>query len=65
MNSKNTSRGNYPNVSKKVNLKSDVLSKSSSTKLDPLRIKQSVSSKPNGRTPRNAKKDKLFSKKIE
>ena len=67
MNSKNTSRGNYPNVSnyEKVNLKSDVLSKSSSTKLDPLRIRQSVSSKPNGRTPRNTKKDKLFSKKIE
>jgi hypothetical protein len=67
VNSKNTSRGNYPNVSnyEKVNLKSDVLSKSSSTKLDPLRIRQSVSSKPNGRTPRNAKKDKLFSKKIE
>jgi hypothetical protein len=67
MNSRNTSRGNYPNVSdfEKGNLKSNVSSKVNSTKLDPLRIRQSVSSKPKGRTPRNAKKDKLFSKKIE
>lgn len=67
MNSRNTSRGNYRNVSnfENGNLKSNVSSKVNSTKLDPLRIRQSVSSKTNGRTPRNAKKDKLFSKKIQ
>ena len=67
INSRNTSRGNYPNVSnfEKGNSKSEILPKNNSTKLNPLRIKQSVLSRRNGRTPKSIKKDKLFSTKIE
>jgi len=67
MNSRNTSRGNYPNVSnfENGNSKSEILPKNNSTKLNPLRIKQSVLSRRNGRTPKSVKKDKLFSTKIE
>ena len=67
MNHRNNSRGNYPSTSifENGNLKSNLLPKDNSTKLDHLRIKQSISSKTKGRTPRNPKKDKLFSKKIE
>ena len=67
LNRSNSSRGNYPSSSnfENGNLKSNLSSKKNSSKLDPLRIRQSVSSKPRGRTPRNAQKDKLFSKKIE
>ena len=67
INSRNTSRGNYPSVSdfEKGNSKSKILSKNNSTKLNPLRIKQSVLSRRNGRTPKSVKKDKLFSTKIE
>ena len=67
LNRSNRSRGNYPSSSnfEDGNLKSNLSSKKNSSKLDPLRIRQSVSSKPRGRTPRNVQKDKLFSKKIE
>ena len=67
MNHRNISRGGYPSSTnfENGNLKSNLSSKKNSSKLDPLRIRQSVSSKPRGRTPRNPQKDKLFSKKIE
>ena len=67
LNRRYRSRGTYPSTSnfENGNLKSNLSSKKNSSKLDPLRIRQSVSSKPKGRTPRNVKKDKLFSEKIE